>query len=251
MQDFRPDSVVSFAKNIALALALVIAAGILGISFANRNRSDDSIQVTGMGSIDFESDLVSWTGTFTSYDADLKAAFSGIGKYREAVADYLRAKGVDQKEIAFGAVGIEKEYSKRYSAGGDFVGETFKGYALHQDVKIVSSDVDGIEAISRSVTELINVGMEFASDSPDYFYTKLAGLKLDLIAKATLDAKERALMVTRNAGGRLGKLLDSGIGIFQITERNSSEEISWAGTYNTKARLKTATVTVKVRYKLD
>ena len=63
-----------------------------------------------------------------------------------------------------------------------------------------------IENLSRTVTEIINKGIELTSSQPMYFYTKLADVKQQMIADATKDARERAKKIAENAGSSLGSL---------------------------------------------
>src|SRR5690606_40695998 len=76
----------------------------------------------------------------------------------------------------------------------------------------------------REITELLNKGIQFYSQSPRYYYTKLADLKIEMISKATADAKHRADMIAENSGGKLGELISAKMGIFQITGQNSRSE---------------------------
>jgi hypothetical protein len=69
-----------------------------------------------------------------------------------------------------------------------------------------SKDVAKIENLSRNITEIINLGIVFTSSKPNYFYTKLAEVKQEMIANATKDAKERAEKIAENAGSSLGNL---------------------------------------------
>ena len=55
-----------------------------------------------------------------------------------------------------------------------------------------SSEVDQITDVSRQSTELINQGIEFISESPQYLYTKLPELKLEMLSEATQNARKRA-----------------------------------------------------------
>jgi len=41
------------------------------------------------------------------------------------------------------------------------------------------------------------------------------------------------------------------MGIFQITGQNSKETYSWGGTFNTDSREKSASITMKLTYKVD
>jgi hypothetical protein len=46
----------------------------------------------------------------------------------------------------------------------------------------------------------------------------------------------------------LGRLISANMGIFQITGQNSTEDYSWGGTFNTSAKDKTASITMRLSY---
>ena len=69
-----------------------------------------------------------------------------------------------------------------------------------------------------------------------------------MLAEATKDGTLRATTIAENSGAKLGKLKQSTMGIFQIVARNSSEEYSWGGSYNTSSKNKTASVTVRLQF---
>lgn len=132
------------------------------------------------------------------------------------------------------------------------IGEYPDGYDLSQELQITSSDVDKIDAISRDITELIDAGVEFISGSPEYYYTKLDELKLEMIDMATQNAKSRIDILAKNSNAKLGKLQNANLGVFQITAQNSdSEEYSYGGTFNTSSKDKTASITVKLNYSVQ
>ena len=110
-------------------------------------------------------------------------------------------------------------------------------------------EVEKIEKLSREITELLNKGIQFYSDAPRYYFTKLADLKIEMISKATEDARLRAVKIAENSGGKLGDLISAKMGIFQITGQNSKEDYSWGGTFNTSSKKKTASITIKLEYK--
>jgi len=98
---------------------------------------------------------------------------------------------------------------------------------------------------------LIDAGIELNSQAPEYYYTKLAELKLKMIEEATKDAYERAGKIAENGGGELGNLKNADMGVFQITAENSSEEYEWGGSFNTTSRRKTANITIRLQYEID
>ena len=64
------------------------------------------LTATGSASIDFESDLVVWRGSFSAYGATPKDAYAIIKKDAEVVRQYLLENGVSEEELVFSSVDI-------------------------------------------------------------------------------------------------------------------------------------------------
>jgi len=238
-------------NSAIIGLSILLTAFVLGNAFKNRNKHNDTISVTGLGSKDFVSDLIVWSGSFIQKDINLKDAYSKLDQDRARINAYMLSKGLKQENIVFTAVDINKEFDEVYDNNGNKIKSEFIGYRLNQTVQIESREVDKVENISREVSELINSGIEFYSNQPQYYYTKLADLKIEMIAQATGDARQRAEKIAENAGSSVGRLKNADMGVFQIVAQNSSEDFSWGGSFNTSAKRKTATITVKLDYETN
>lgn len=236
---------------IIFSVAIMISAYLLGNAFMNRNKIDSTISVTGLGNEDFTSDLIVWGGSFTKESYNLTEAYSDLEKDKTIITEYLKAKGIADSELVFKAVKSTKNQKRKYSESGKYIGDEFLGYILTQSLQVESNDVEKVEKISREVTQLLNKGIQFYSEAPRYYYTKLADLKIEMISRATADARQRAEIIATNSGGKLGELVSAKMGIFQITGQNSNEEYSWGGTYNTSSKKKTASITMKLTYKAN
>ena len=232
------------------SLGIVISSVVLGSAFKNRNQSENTISVTGLGTKQFTSDLITWSGRFSRDSYEIKEAYNALAQDRKVIFDYLQSQGIKSNEVVFSAVDIEKKYN--YSTDNEGNSRSiFAGYELSQKISIESKEVTKIENISRNITEIINKGIEFTSSSPQYFYTKLAGLKQEMIADATKDAKQRAEKIAKNSGSGLGKLKKATMGVIQITAPNSDEDYSYGGTFNTYSKEKEASITIKLEYQVD
>jgi len=238
--------------SIAIAaLGFIIGLAILGSAIKNRNKSENTIAVTGLGTKKFTSDLITWSGSFSKNNVDLKSAYDELALDRKVINDYLISKGIRQNEIVFSSVDIQKQFRSYNDANGNYVQGEFSGYNLTQKVSIESKEVAKIENLSRNITEIINRGIEFTSSSPSYFYTKLATVKQEMIAAATKDARERAEKIAENSGSSLGHLKKATTGVIQITAPNSNEDYSYGGTFNTSSKEKEANITIKLEYEVD
>lgn len=238
-------------NTLIIGLAIVLTGWIGSNTFKNRNKTNNTISVVGLGEKDFVSDLIVWNGSFMKKKTELKDAYAELDADRESIKNYLISKGIKEETIIFSAIEIEKESDDVYDDSGNKIKSVFTGYRLTQSVQIESAEVDKVENISRQVSELINSGIEFDSERPHYYYTKLAQLKIEMIAEATKDANERANKIAENAGSKIGKLKNADMGVFQIVAQNSSEEYSWGGSFNTASKRKTATITVKLDYETE
>lgn len=238
-------------STILIAVAVIITGSILGKSYMSKGKPDDTVAVTGLGEQSFDSDLIVWNASFSRNSYELKDAYAQLNSDLRRVKAYLKSKGITENEMVFEAAGIEKIWSNVYDDEGNIKETTFEGYSLEQNLKIISKKVDLVENTSRQVSELIDAGIELKSAAPQYYYTKLASLKLKMIEAATKDAHERAEKIAENGGGSLGKLMYADMGIFQITAENSSEEYEWGGSFNTSSRRKTASVTIRLKYAID
>ncbi|MDQ0478219.1 SIMPL domain-containing protein [Chryseobacterium sp. MDT2-18] len=241
-------------KNI-IAIAIAAAGFIIGLAFLgsaikNRNRADNTISVTGLGSNKFTSDLITWSGNFSRNSFELKSAYDELANDKKIIENYLVSKGIPKDKMVFSAVDIQKQFTYTNDSNGSSH-QTFAGYQLSQTVSINSKEVAKIENLSRNITEIINLGIEFASSPPNYFYTKLADVKQQMIADATKDAKQRAEKIAENSGSKLGHLKRATMGVTQITAPNSTEEYSYGGTFNTSSKDKEARITIKLEYEVD
>lgn len=240
-----------YITAIIIGLAFIIGLFIIGRAYQSRSKALETIKVTGSAEKDFTSDLIVWKGSYSRKSMDLKSAYAQLKDDENTVRVYLTGKGIQSNEIVFSSVNITKDFNYNYDANGRSLGQVFSGYNLTQNVRIESSNVDKIDQISREATELIEKGIEFNSSAPLFYYTKLTDIKMDLLAKASADGKQRAEIIAKNAGSSLGKLKNASLGVFQITGKNTDEDYSYGGTFNTSSRNKTGSITIRMEFAVD
>jgi hypothetical protein len=235
---------------ILFSFAIIIASIVLGHAFVNRNKVAGDISVTGLGEKNFTSDLIVWEGSFSKENIDLKQAYSDLENDKKRITEYLKLNGINPKEIVFSSVGTRNKTKNKYSPEGKVNGEEFVGYILTQQIQISSKEVEKVENISRKITELLNSGIKLLSESPRYYYTRLTELKIELVSRSTEDARLRAEKISEKSGGKIDRLISAQMGIIQITGQNSNEDYSYGGTFNTSSKEKTASITMKLTYKI-
>lgn len=205
---------------IILSVGLVFSSYIITMGVKDMKGPGNSLSVKGSAKQQITSDLVVWTGSFSTQSQILSDAFKNLKDSEAKVKAYLIKQGIAEKDIIFSSINTGTNYV--ILPNGAYTNQ-IDSYRLYQNVEIKSSDIEKISGIARSATDLINEGVEFQSNPPQYFYTKLADLKIDMIALATQDAKTRAEKMLNATGNKVGKLNSASVGVFQITPLYSGE----------------------------
>jgi len=237
-------------NTIIVCVSVIICVTIFSVSIITlKTAQNDYIVVTGSATKSFVSDLIVWRGSFSKKALTYKEAFEKLRNDTTLVKDYLIKNGVDEEKIIFSSINIMENYDYEYNQDGRLTKTIFTGYALSQTVTIESHEVDKIEKISRDITELIDLGVAFFSMPPEYYYTKLDELKLDLIAKSAENTRTRAETIVKESGAKLSRLRSANLGVFQITPENSStDSYSSGGIYDVSSKNKTAFITTRLEY---
>jgi uncharacterized protein len=246
MNDRRRWSWSEVPGSLWIALGTVLAAWIIGASAVHIANMRATITVTGSAKRQIRSDMVVWRGTYTANAPDIQAAYAALQASAQKVRAYLAGKGIAADSLVFGSI-----TTRTFYAMGPRGVETSEvtGYQLAQTVEVRSSDVDRIGTIAREATELINQGVRFESMPPEYLYTKIADLKVAMLAQATQDAKARAEEMAHNSGSRIGRLRSARMGVFQITPAFSTQ-VSDYGINDTSSLLKDITAVVTVSFEI-
>jgi hypothetical protein len=227
---------------VLLGAGLVIAALVFGIFFYGARAADNTIAVVGSATKRFTSDIVKWRITL-SRDTGLTDVASGYGRIREDLAflkSLLAAKGIADSDITVQPINTMSRYSRE---GGTV------GYTVQQYVFVITSKIEEIENVALNPAVFTERGAVLQNSNLEYFYSKLADIKTELLAEAAKDAQRRAGEIARNSGVSLGKVANLRAGVFQITEPFSTE-VSDYGMYNTQTKQKDITVTVRASFKL-
>lgn len=247
MNEFNNKRAIS---NVIVAIILVIGAIASSIILINGvvkvKSSQTNIIVTGSAKQQITSDLIVWTGSFNTQATQLQDAYTKLETSRNKVAAYLEKQGIAEDAFEFSSISTSINYIMNdYGVYTNLV----DNYSLSQTVKISSTEIDKITEISRNATELLHEDVAFTSDLPQYFYTKLADLKVTMLAEATKDAKKRAEMIAENAGNKLGDLKYADMGVMQITPLYSNE-IADYGINDTSSLEKEITAVVHCQFEI-
>jgi len=241
--------------SIILGASLVAATFVVAQAFYQVKALSKTLSVTGSVDRLVKSDTVKWRGHFSrgvGLDG-LAAGGQQIKKDLNEVVGFLKTNGVEDKQLTINPVAVTPTCggSQNYYFDGKSCGPNpIIGYTLDQSVVVESADVDGLTKAAQQATNvLLERGVIFSSDPLEYYFSKLADLRLDMLAEATTNAKDRAERIVASTGGKLGPVQSASMGVFQVTAANSME-ISDYGAYDTSALQKKVTAVVRASFTL-
>ncbi|HTL48821.1 MAG TPA: SIMPL domain-containing protein [Verrucomicrobiae bacterium] len=231
--------------GLCLFAASVLSTVILSRTLVQIKKfSQEVITVTGSAETQIVSDDAVWRCEFWRRDPAMTQAFALVRGDLKEVQEYLLSKGVKPEEITVEQASTSTIYRKN-EKGNDT--NDIEGYQILQSLAVRSRGVGKIAELSRISTELIDKGIQFTSLQPEYFYTGLAGLKLEMLARATENARERAENMAQATGNKIGFMRSAKMGVFQITPVTSYEISDW-GTNDTSSLEKKVTAVVNVSF---
>lgn len=244
MSDGRSGSLIS---ALAIGVAIIIATTIGGWFFVKGKRGDQTITVTGSAKRGIKSDRVIWKSAISYQAPVLSEAYRSLSEAVPRVKAYLISKGIQENQITISSISSQTLHG-RTSDGAET--SEITGYSLRQELEVASTEVEKIAKIAREATELINQGILIESMAPEYYYTQLGNLKIEMLAEAAKDAKERATQIAKSTGDSIGSVRSARMGVLQITP-SGSNDVSDSGMNDTTSIDKDITAVVSIGFAVD
>ena len=226
-----------------LSLGLVIASHTLVKGLRGGN---DSITVTGASTERIRSDAVDWWVDVGVSAPSQQQAYKALQPLVQRTRAFLRKAGVKAEEMELAAVRSDSS-EVRDPRTGTLVSLT---WTSRQMVKVNSRDVDRIQRVAGQVGALIGEGVPLTINPPAYTFTRLAEKRVEMLAKATRDARDRAVAIAREAGSSIGPITNADTGSFQITVPDSTD-INNSGSYDTSTINKDITAVMAVTFRVE
>lgn len=203
---------------LIMAIAAVVATIIIAVTAKSIKENDQSITTTGSAKQVIVSDLGILRGTINVVATTSKDAYQQLQIEKPIVINYLKSKGFPEEAIEFQTSNTYPNY--QYNQNGQQLG--ISSYTTSQSISVSSTDVYKIKEVSLDISSLIEQGVNFMVNSPEYYYTKLGDIKIEIQAEAAKDAMTRGKRIAEATGRSLGALRRARMGVIQITPENSN-----------------------------
>ena len=209
----------------SLWAAAVIAVSIIVLGFclkAGIDRFSDRdrvVTVRGLCEKEVKANKVTWPVVTNEVGNDLVAIYSKIKANNEAIIAFLTANGLSESEISVNPPAVYDQMSDRYNSNTS----PFR-YQVTNVLVVTSEKVDLVQSLIRKQTELMQQGIAVVMGGYNYptvyEYTDLNAIKPEMIAEATVKAREAAEKFASDSKSRLGAIRTASQGQFSISDRD-------------------------------
>ena len=231
--------------QIIISSILFVCALLIGVVVIASRLSQNVISTTGSAYEIVKSDSGSLEFEINVKRPTKQLAYQVLQEQNKIVKKYLEDKKISDIEIKRS----NGYYSYKVNPNtGNSTNET-DAYNMSQNILIKSDNVELIKEISTDIARLINEGVDINVYEPSYNYSKLSDLKVQLLEKASVDAKNRANSMLKPTHNSAGKIQSVRMGVYQITPVESTS-VSDEGINDTSSIDKKVTAVANITFKI-
>ncbi|MFB5946690.1 SIMPL domain-containing protein [Albibacterium profundi] len=232
--------------SIIIGLAAIIATFIIANGFNNIRNNDETITATGSAKKLIVSDLAVLSGTLSANATSSADAYNELQRQKPILIKYLVDNGYPEADIEFQTINTNPNYY--YDENGRNRG--ISSYTSSQTFQLSSSNVEKVRETSIDISSLVQQGLDFRVHPPQYYYTKIGEIKIEIQAEAAKDAMTRGKRIAEATGRKLGALRRARMGVIQITPENSNM-VSDMGINDVSSIRKEITAVVNADFSID
>ena len=231
--------------QVIISSVLFVCVLLIGVIVVASKLSQNVISVTGSAFEIVKSDSGSLEFEINIKRPTKQTAYQVLQEQNKIVKKYLEDKKITDIEIKhpFGY------YSYKIDPNTGNSTNIVDAYNMSQHVLIKANDVELIKEISTDISGLINEGVDINVFEPSYNYSKLPELKVQLLEKASIDAKNRANSMLKPTHNSAGKIQSVRMGVYQITPPESTN-VSDDGINDTSSIDKKVTAVANITFKI-
>lgn len=201
-----------------IGLSMMIGISIFSFTWKGVKSENQTINVTGSAKKRIVSDLGILRLSLNVDEVNQLEAYKKLKDQQPKLINYLENKGFKKAKINTQVMSIYPNYL--YNEQGQQLG--IRSFTGTQTIEVQSDDVELIKNTSLDAVSLIQNGMSVTVNPPEYYYTKLSSIKIDIQGDAAKDAMIRGQRIAESTGRKLGVLTNARMGVLQITPENSN-----------------------------
>lgn len=213
MKNFRVEAII-------LSIGLLLLGVFIERGFSEFAGRDRSVNVKGLAEMEVPADKVTWPLVYKSLGNDLNALYEEIKRSNRTITEFLKEKGLTDKEININAPVIVDMKAERYGNNQD---SPYR-YNVTTVITVTSNKMDLVRGLITEQGELLKRGIAITTGdyqyNIQYEYTGLNTIKPQMIEEATKNARQAAEKFAKDSESTLGKIRHANQGQFSISDRD-------------------------------
>jgi hypothetical protein len=178
-----------------------------------------SVTVRGVSERNVTADLATWSVNFSHQGTELAPVQHSVDQQASAIRAFFKRSGFSPEEISDTDVTLSRE--QPHDRDGNPIGP--QKLTVSRSIQLRTNDVMKARAAYARQAELLRDGVELSGTSISYTFTGLNGLKPQMIAEATRNARDSAEQFARDSGVDVGKIKSASQGYFSVGARDGED----------------------------
>jgi uncharacterized protein len=197
---------------LVLGIAIVLGGYLLGDGLRRARMADRSVTMRGLAERDVTADLATWTITFTAQGNELGAVQAESDRDARTLAAFFREAGFPANAVTDAGGSVNQYFDSNRGENN---------VTVNRRVQLRTTDVMRARRTYARQFELIRGGVAIQEGSGmQYVFTGLNGIKPQMIAQATRNAREGASQFAQDSGTSVGGIRSATQGYFSIGPRD-------------------------------
>jgi hypothetical protein len=243
---FSTAAVISLGVVLSIITSTVVASRTVLRRGEQKIQQTKQLTVKGYARMPVVSNLGVWHIDISSEGPNLADTFTVLDAHAQRVQAFLDEAGFAADEITVSAVDTATHYVRDEKGHAT---REIESHTLQRRFTVTTNDVHTIGGAAGEITSLLKDGVPIRSHTPQYTFTNVGDLKIEILGLASADARQRAEEIADKSGCTVAEVRGVRMGVMQIT-RPHSTDVSGMGIYDTSTIDKDISVVVTVTYAL-
>ena len=202
-----------------MCAGLIVLGVFIKYGLTHLRDSHCTVTVRGLCEREVRANKVTWPLVSKEVGNYLPTIFLNIEKSNQLILQFLKENGIEDSEISVNPPAVVDLQADRYSYN-----QIPYRYNVTNVIVVTSSKVDKVNDLIKKQAELLKQGVALVAGDYQYHtiyeYTDLNSIKPEMIAEATIKAREAADKFAEDSGSKVGKIQTASQGQFTIEDRD-------------------------------
>lgn len=207
----HPEALRWFGTAAILSVGMIAGGYLLGNGLLRAKDAERAVTVRGLAERDVTADLATWTISYSASSPSLAEAQDKVRRDTASIEAFF-------KELGFPADALQPT-GANVNSSTDMNGVT--SFTVRQRLALRTNDIARAQKAVARQFDLVGRGVFLEEGSGmAYTFTKLNGIKPEMVAEATKDARAAAQQFAKDSDSSVGKIRDATQGYFEIEARD-------------------------------